>query len=188
MKVLETRLHRQVLKVGTESHHTHLINLPVNADNTSIYVRINSIDCFATQITGLPVMGNVNEKFEIYASGCYTPLIGEVENVDEHLNVINHSVLGAFKDVFALNTILGDALGEPTKKVALSWDTYNKDLSNSEVGALLRGDVATGLVALKLITDSTVDVDCVIQINYSRMLLTQQEVQSLLERLPSCCC
>lgn len=185
MKVLETRVHRQVLSVVTTPHYVHTVILPVNADNTSIYVRINSIDCYVTRLDGEPILTSVNEKFEIYASGCYTPLAGEHKQVEEHLNVINHSVLGAYKDVYSLSTILNE---NPVRKVGLSWDTYNKDLSNSEVGALLRGDVSTGLVALKLITDSTINADCVIQINYSRMLLTQQEVQSLLERLPSCCC
>lgn len=185
MRVLETRVHRQVLNVVTTPHHTHTINLPVNADNTSIYVRINSIDCFVTRVDSSPILNSINEKFEIYASGCYTPLIGESDEMEEHLNVINHSVIGAYKDVYALSTVLGET---PLRKIGLSWDTYNKDLSNSEVGALLRGDVSTGLVTLKLITDSTVNTGCVIQINYSRMLLTQQEVQLLLERLPNCCC
>lgn len=185
MRVLETRVQRQVLSIVATPHFVYAVNLPVNADNTSIYVRINSIDCYVTRLGGEPVLTGVNEKFEIYASGCYTPLAGEHNEVEEHLNVINSSVLGAYKDVYSLSTVLGE---NPVRKVGLSWDTYNKDLSNSEVGALLRGDVSTGLVALKLITDSTVNAECVIQINYSRMLLTQQEVQALLERLPSCCC
>lgn len=187
MRVVETRKLRKSLAVNDTEFDVHNIILPITADNTAIYVRIDSIIVHSLRQLAAYSTGTITDKFEMYASGCYSP-IPESTSLQELSNVINSSVMKVSRDVYAISNRVDTLSGDVYKQVSLSSETINTNLASNDISALIRGDVNNGNATFKLITDSTLSASCIIEVNYSRMSLTQQETQALLERLPGCCC